>query len=595
MEYLEFLLAHGSPAGTGTAVFAVITAVVAMIGAVLGAIAALPPAQRALAPPPPEVLYADYIPIEHIEEDRYTIRCKHDTIMQTWRLTGLDHTGLSNAERDRLYRAREATLNALAMEAGNLELRFITVRERGSAADAQRRLYGTQTVNTIVEKWNEAAGEDVCTNRHYLLTYAKDSPEGRKALEHAHAAITGALAAYDPKRLSAPEASGPEMEEGPEAPLAAWLVPASRPRMFTTTGASLAEMLACDEMVVFGGGRMVFNGGGRSCEAAVLGVQALPDAFNEQLTLEIMRAPAELTVAHTLKPHDRAKEIITLQRQAKVAGDVAIGDGEGQKAQIQEANEIVQGTHEAGLNANVWTYNLTIVVYAPSREALERAVVPVERALTLAGATAVREGFAAEAAWWSVLPTFPRDRPQVALPHLPRRDAVHPADHHRRDCEARLGRPRDRAIPIHRGVGRREAALDGARAEARGPVRSKLERPLALTHTDGQPPEPGPRLDVGADEPGGDIPLERHALLLAVEAPRGDPSPGRDTRGPPSSPPVEALKLVPSRASRPPIDSGVGGLSASPLSQRAHRSARFRLLAVRSASSSGASSPNTTV
>ena len=409
MEYLEFLLAHGSPAGMGTAVFAIITAVVAMIGAVLGAIAALPPAQRALAPPPPEVLYADYIPIEHIEEDRYTIRCKHDTVMQTWRLTGLDHTGLSNAERDRLYRAREATLNALAMEAGNLELRFITVRERerGSAADAQRRLYGTDTVNTIVEKWNEAAGEDVYTNRHYLLTYAKDTPEGRKALEHAHAAITGALAAYDPKRLSAPEASGPDMEEGPEAPLAAWLAPASRPRMFTTTGAPLAEMLACDEMVVFGGGRMVFNGGGRSCEAAVLGVQALPDAFNEQLTLEIMRAPAELTVAHTLKPHDRAKEIITLQRQAKVAGDVAIGDGEGQKAQIQEANEIVQGTHEAGLNANVWTYNLTIVVYAPSREALERAVVPVERALTLAGATAVREGFAAEAAWWSVLPTFP--------------------------------------------------------------------------------------------------------------------------------------------------------------------------------------------
>ena len=151
----------------------------------------------------------------------------------------------------------------------------------------------------------------------------------------------------------------------------------------------------------------MFNGGGRSCEAAVLGVQALPDAFSESLSLEIMRAPCELTVVHTLRPHERASEIMTMQRQAKVAGDMSIGDGLGQREQIEMANAIVQGTHPSGLSSNVWTYNLTVVVYAESKAKLKAALLPVERALTLAGATATREGLAAEAAWWSVLPTFP--------------------------------------------------------------------------------------------------------------------------------------------------------------------------------------------
>ena len=181
----------------------------------------------------------------------------------------------------------------------------------------------------------------------------------------------------------------------------------SRPRTCLAPGAPLAELLAADEMVVYRGGRIVFNGGGRSCEAAVLGVQALPDAFSESLSLEIMRAPCELTVVHTLRPHERASEIMTMQRQAKVAGDMSIGDGLGQREQIEMANAIVQGTHPSGLSSNVWTYNLTVVVYAESKAKLKAALLPVERALTLAGATATREGLAAEAAWWSVLPIFP--------------------------------------------------------------------------------------------------------------------------------------------------------------------------------------------
>ena len=181
----------------------------------------------------------------------------------------------------------------------------------------------------------------------------------------------------------------------------------SRPRTYLAPGAPLAELLAADEMVVYRGGRIVFSGGGRSCEAAVLGVQALPDAFSESLSLEIMRAPCELTVVHTLRPHERASEIMTMQRQAKVAGDMSIGDGLGQREQIEMANAIVQGTHPSGLSSNVWTYNLTVVVYAESKAKLKAALLPVERALTLAGATATREGLAAEAAWWSVLPTFP--------------------------------------------------------------------------------------------------------------------------------------------------------------------------------------------
>ena len=99
------------------------------------------------------------------------------------------------------------------------------------------------------------------------------------------------------------------------------------------------------------------------------------------------------------------------------------------------------------------------------------------------------------------------------------------------------------------GVGGGERALDGAGVERRR-IASKVERPLALTDAEGEDAELAPGLEVGAEERGGDVATERHAVRFAIEVPGREPSPNGEPRGPLLAPPAERLKLDSRRASR---------------------------------------------
>ena len=443
MDYVEFLINHGSPAGTGTALFAIASALMVGGAAAMAAIAIAPPIQRWLAPPPPEVGFEDYIPIETIEDDGVTLKCRHGWLARAWAIAGKDHTSLSNAERNRLYRAREAMLNALAREAGNLEARFLTVRERESdeSAHVERRLHGTETVNEIVSRWSAAAGENVYVNRHYMMVYARDTKDGRNALEHAGSMITETMEAYSARLLRAPQSPRDGHAEGPgravrdldrtrvtpEA-LPAGRGPAERAPRLRRDGRPPRRAAVVSRRTRHaprrgarraGPARRVQRGACARDHARPMRALDLPHATPARPRQGDHHAGAPDrgggTVLHRRR---RGPADPDARSQRDHPGHPQVGDP-GRGLDLQP--------HHRGLRRDRGSTRA------------ERGTGPARAHARRGnrGARGIRGrgGVVVDAAVVS------RDRAALALPHVPGGNAVHPANHHRRDRAPRLGRP----------------------------------------------------------------------------------------------------------------------------------------------------------
>ena len=220
-------MVHGTNAGAGALLFAGVSVMLVATACGALAVALVAPAARTLAPPPAQARYADYLPFQEVDGDGAGLRCRNGVLVRTWRLSGLDHGSLASSERDRLYRARCACLDALAANAGKVEARMFTVRAlaRDQGGERQgRRGRLSPALEEVVERWAGAVEQEIYVNRHYLSVYVQDGEKGRQVLDHAGTVIESTLKDYGARLLVA-EGDG----EHPATVFSEYCSPASRP------------------------------------------------------------------------------------------------------------------------------------------------------------------------------------------------------------------------------------------------------------------------------------------------------------------------------------------------------------------------------
>lgn len=375
------------------------------------AFAITPALARLLATAPPEPALADYLPFLAIRDDG-TIESRRNTLTRVWHIPGRDHQGANEEERTRLYNARRACLDALSVHGAALDIRAMTFRTLDDErAPRRRRADVSPYLRAIDDTWTRATSHNVYSNHHFLCVSAKNTEQGREALESAERAVSNTLQSYGARRL---RAAGTAEGLNALTPYAWYLSPATRHRPQATSEAprpqaqapALSDLVQADEVQFLKRGRMRFSGT-HTRYAALIGVRGLSDVWTESLMLEILRAPCECTLVHAASPLNESGARFELARRKRSAETFSIaGTGAAAAEQIREASEILAGVHPSGTSASLIAYCLTIVVYAESARALELATRPIESALQLSGATPVREGIAADGAWWSALPTF---------------------------------------------------------------------------------------------------------------------------------------------------------------------------------------------
>ena len=407
-EYLELFVRQAG----ATAIWATFaTGFTIILAASAFAVLLIRPARRLILPPPIENRFADYLPFSHIERDGITISTKRRIIARVWRLEGLEHRAMSHNARRALHAARRTALDQINPTGVNV--RVFSFREEVRTPGRATRTDPNQplAVREIDARWHRGFERNVYRNRHYLACYATASTAGRRQLDDAGSAIAITLGQYRPKLLDAntaarAAANGQNTGEidGPLTPFAAYLSPASKPNPVLAPESDIADLLTADEVAFERAGRVTFAGNDGVRHMGIVSVRSVPEAFQEQTMLELLRINAEITVVHAIEPISRAKAIVTLGQESKTQRLASFGHGGGGAATFEEVLAILQGTHPERETANLFLYTLTVFAYGRTEEERDEAILAVERALATAGITTVSRGFAAESAWWLTLP-----------------------------------------------------------------------------------------------------------------------------------------------------------------------------------------------
>ena len=344
----------------------------------------------------------ELLPFERLDRDGKTLVCKRKRIARGFRLNGLDHAGASQALRASLRAARAAALNELAQDA--VEHRMICVREEVASHRDEGEEEGADAelpamVRTIARRWDRSTGERLYRNRHYWVSYARDTDAGRSALDHCEVVLETVLAEYEPRVLSVEG-------ESPLAPYAGLVAAAARACAMPAPGlAGVGALLATDDVWFPQAGELAFEGAGRTVHMEVVQMRSVPDQAEERLALELMRLAGEVTVVHALRPIAPAAAIFSMGREAKVArGGEGTAAGAGDQA--EEALQMVQGTHASGARAALFSYSLNVFAFGGTREEARSVAQGAERAIALGGGAPVRGGTGGEAAYWHTFPTW---------------------------------------------------------------------------------------------------------------------------------------------------------------------------------------------
>ena len=362
----------------------------------------IPPVGRWLAPKPPANGFRNYVTLDRVRDDG-TIETSDGWLAQVWRLEGRDHFGLGDRERDGLYEARKHALDQVAQNAkGDLQLRLVTVRERMGEGEAGEQAQGTsKALAGITQRWNAAQSGRTYRNHCYVAGYAREGEEGEASLKACGESLKANLDGY---RLEALDGEG---MEGPLQLFGHYLSPCTRPAPAAKGSDQVADLVTVNGIGFYGNGRIRFGDGNHSKWMAVIGVRIVPQAMREDVILALLALEGEITIVQSVRPLDKTvqKALLLRQKNAAVAmsSSMNIG-GEGRKQQVEDAYSCLDGSHATGVTAEIFHWQMAVMVYGATQGEVERMVDAVREQLAHAGATAVREGLVAESVFWHTLP-----------------------------------------------------------------------------------------------------------------------------------------------------------------------------------------------
>jgi len=376
----------------------VVTVSVLVLASALLALLVYPFTRRLLLPPPKDDFIAKRLPWRKLLGDGTTLLCERGGLTRIYAIAGVE-AFLSDADhRMALVKARREAWNALAQHAPLITV--VTARTKAPVPLPDG--YKNPVIRKIMELYYAALTTTYRTTQAIIVTVPKppSQEDANRILSDIHTTIQTKFRPFGPA-LMGPKAKNPDHR--PLTFLAGLISPITRPRP-----AAVGEDAVCSmfqDRIAFAkrGGAFKVRNGPKRRYGWIISIKTPGERLDDNMILELGQLQAEAYISHILTPwhngrrHEVRKALDTKRKRA------AMGRSEAVELDINDAFDHVEKAvdGQVGEQVTLWDYNIVMTVLHESPTELERIVDSIHAIVAEYGGTAVREGSAAYAAWWS--------------------------------------------------------------------------------------------------------------------------------------------------------------------------------------------------
>ncbi|MBR4317057.1 MAG: hypothetical protein IKP65_08910, partial [Alphaproteobacteria bacterium] len=345
-------------------------------------------------PKPFDTRLVNYLPFERILNDKKTILCQNGTLVRVFKVNGASIAFAKREVIQEFLEDRKKWIDSLSEI--SVETRIFTIREKIHSEKVDNNY--NKLLKDISEKWNEAQNE-IFMNTHYIVISVNDRKDAMKDLETASSNLKAILSNFGAEMLKEDGKS-----ESPISFFAHIINPISRPnpRSQNIIYDRISELLVSDEIFFSNKGYIRFTSGNRTKYMAVVGIKQQSNIVDEQMLSDILAKNFEITVLHNLFPISKLKAQMVLVNQRKMASSTTFSYDV--LRQFDDALALIEQGDED--HQTLVNYAETFFVSADSLEELDKAVFEIEKVCRLYGIVPVREGWVAQASWFSQFPTY---------------------------------------------------------------------------------------------------------------------------------------------------------------------------------------------
>ena len=350
-------------------------------------------------PRPRETRVADFLPFSRLDEDGYTIHCKNGSLARVYELKGADTTLLLPEERASLMGMRQQWIQSLS----ELEVtaRLITIRERIPLR--QYAPHKNELLKEVASRWIDALRR-IYKNKHYVVLSVPERKNAEKDLSQAGQALIAVLDAYNPVLISEKTPDKHE-DKSPFWLFARLASPLTRPKpvIGSQLGDELNSLLTSDYIVFTkDDGIVKFKAGDREKLGIVIGIRKPGDSMDEQMIADLLSIDMEVTLVHNIQPMNFVKANLLLEQQRRMAR--LCTPSRNVQEQYMTTMEMLDQSDTNAQTLN--KYAMSFYLIADSKEELRFGQDEVERICRYYNVTPVREGWAAQATFFSQFPTY---------------------------------------------------------------------------------------------------------------------------------------------------------------------------------------------
>ncbi|MGN0919386.1 MAG: hypothetical protein ACI4OR_01305 [Alphaproteobacteria bacterium] len=351
-------------------------------------------------PKPKETRLADFLPFDRLDEDGATIHLHTGGMARVYEVKGVDTTLLLPEDRIALMDARKRWIDSMA----ELEVtsRLITIREKVALSETEA-FQDNKLLKAVSEKWMESLHR-IFKNRHYIIISVNDRKDAMKDLDQASNALTSILDIYEPRLLSETNNLN-NRDKSPFWIFAKMCSPLSRPEpmVHAEKREYLNDLLTADYVhFTKDDGIIRFFNGEREKLAATMGIRRPGDFMDEQMIADFLSLDIELTLLHNIKPVPMVKASALLMQQRKMAYLTTFSQSV--MAQYGAALEELDASDANAQTLN--EYAQSVILFGDTEEEIKFGVEEIERLCRLYNVTPVRDGWAAQAVFFSQFPTY---------------------------------------------------------------------------------------------------------------------------------------------------------------------------------------------
>ncbi len=353
-----------------------------------------------ILPKPRETRVADFLPFSRLDEDGKTIHLRNGSLCRVFEVKGADTTLILPEERAAYAEARKRWVDSMA----ELEVvsRVITLREKVPLYE-ENTYRNEPLLQSISTKWLDSLHR-VFRNRHYIILSVNDRKEAMKDLDQASNAMMTILDMYQPKPVSELSAVGNE-DKSPFWLFARIASPLSRPKPMVhgESGEELNSLLTADYIhFTKDEGIIRFFNGNREKLAIAVGIRKPGDFMDEQMIADILSIDCEVTVLHNIKAIPFIKANMLLMQQRRMSYLTSFSQNV-----LQQYNTALEWMDQSDADGQTLNeYAMSILVFGDSKEELKFGQEEIEKICRLHNVTPVRDGWAAQAVFFSQFPTY---------------------------------------------------------------------------------------------------------------------------------------------------------------------------------------------